>query len=66
MFHAVLELVYSEYVDVQVVSALVKIAVQHVPEVVDTLSLGMPERVRTDGLGVGNAVERVFIRQLRH
>ena len=64
MFHAILELIYAKHVDIEVMSALVKVAVQHMPEVVDAFLFGVAESIRADGLSIGNTVKRILIRQL--
>ena len=64
VFHAVAQLVHAENVDVEVVSALIEVAVEDVPEVIDALLKAVSEGVGADGLGVRDTVERVGIGQL--
>ena len=64
MLHAIPELLNAEYVDVEVMSALIEVAVEDMPEVVLSLLEGVTESVGADGLGIGNTVESVLIGQL--
>jgi hypothetical protein len=64
MFHRVLQLIKTEYVHVEVMSALIKISVENMDKVVLSLILRMSESTRSDRLGVGDSVECVLIRKL--
>ena len=64
MFHRVLQLIKTEDIHVEVMSALIKISVENMNEVVLSLVLRMSESTRSDRLGVGDSVESVLIRKL--
>jgi len=64
MFHRVLQLIKTEYVHVEVMSALIKISVENMDKVVLSLILRMSESTRSDRLSVGDSVESVLIRKL--
>ena len=64
MLHGVLQLLHAEDVDIQMMRALIEIAVHGADQIVDTLCLIMAQRARVDRLRVGDAIQRIFIRQL--
>ena len=64
MFHRVLQLIKTEDIHVEVMSALIKISVENMNEVVLSLILRMSESTRSDRLSVGDSVESVLIRKL--
>lgn len=64
MFHRVFQLVETKHVHVEMMSALVKVSVENMNQVVLSLVLGMAECTRSDRLGVGDSVECVLIRKL--
>ena len=66
MLHGILQLLDAEDVHVQVMCAVVEVAVEHVHEVARALlEIGAQGR-RVDRLGVGDAVEGVLVRELCH
>ena len=65
MFHGVLQLFDTEYVHVQVVAALAEVAVEHLHELVGAFFVVVAESIRIDCLCVADAVESVFVRNLR-
>ncbi len=66
VLHGILEFLYTEDVDVEVVCALVEIAVHDADEGLGTLFVVVPQRIRVDGLRVGDAVQRILVGQLCH
>ncbi len=63
MFHSVNQLFGAEYVDVQMMSALIEITVHDLYKIADTFRLGMAEGIGMNRLGIGNAVQRPMIGQ---
>ena len=66
MLHRVDELLCTEDIDVEMVSALSEVAVHHVDEIVRAFVKRVAERIGADRLGVGNAVKRILVGELRH
>src|SRR5699024_8662279 len=66
MLHSVDQFLCTEYVYVQVMCTLIEVSVQSVNQIVGTLSVIMSQRSRADGLGVGDSVQSLLIRQLRN
>ena len=64
MFHRILELIDAEDVDVEMVCSLIEVTVEYVDEVACTLIFIIAKSRRADRLGVGDAVQCIFIRQL--
>ena len=64
MLHGVDQLLFTEHIHVQVMCALIEVAIHHLYQVVDALLLVMADGVRVDGLGVGDTVQCPLIRQL--
>ena len=65
MFHSVLELFDTEHVHVQVVAALAEVTVENLHELVGAFFVVVTESIRVDRLRVADAVESVFVRNLR-
>ncbi len=63
---AVLKLLHAEDVHVQVVRTAVKVTVHDAHQIVHALSLAVSQRLRVDGLGIGDAVKRILVGNLRH
>ena len=66
MLHGVNELLFAEYIDIQMARALIEIAVHHGYQVLLLFLLAVSESTRVDGLGIGDTVQRILIGQLRH
>gem|GEM_PF-6288936 len=66
VLHRVDELLCTEDIDVEMVSALSEVAVHHVDEIVRAFVKRVAERIGADRLGVGNAVKRILVGELRH
>ena len=66
MVHAVDQLLGAEYVDVEVVCTLREVSVHDVDQLLSALLVIVAESVRAHGLGVGDAVERELVRNLRN
>ena len=64
MLHRVDELLCTEDIDVEMVSALSEVAVHHVDEIVRAFVKRVAERIGADRLGVGNAVKRILVGEL--
>lgn len=64
MFHSVDQFFPAEDVDVQVMCSLIEVTVHNVNEVFRTFSFIVAQCARVHGLGIGNTVERPFIRHL--
>ncbi len=64
VFHGVDEFLGAKDVDVEVVRALVKVAVHDLDEVLDPFLLAVAQRAGVDGLRVGDAVQRPVVGQL--
>ncbi len=62
--HRIDELLGSEDVDVEMVRALIEVSVEDLGEVVLLLLLTVAKSIGSDGLGVGDAVEGIFVREL--
>ena len=63
VLHCVDQFFGSEYVYVQVMCTLLEVSVQNVYQVLGTLFVVVAECARVDGLGVGDSVQSVLIRQ---
>ena len=59
------QLFHAEHVHVQVVCALGEVAVHHGHELLGAFLVAMAEGVRANRLRIADAVERVFVRELR-
>ena len=66
VFHGVDQLFGAKDVHVQMVRALVKVAVHDLDQILHTLLLAVAQGVGVDGLGVGDAVQRPVVGQLGH
>ena len=64
VLHGVDQLFSAKDVDVQVVGALVKVAVHNLDQVLNALALAVAQSVGVDGLGVGDAVQCPVVGQL--
>ena len=64
MLHGVLQLLDPEHVDVQMMGSALKIAVHDRHQVVLLLRHAVAQGTRIDGLGIGDSVERVLVRDL--
>ena len=64
VLHSVYELLLTEYVNVQMVRALIEITVEHEYEIRYLLRLRMSECVRIYRLCIRYTVERILIRKL--
>ena len=65
MLHGVQQLLLAEHVHVQMVRALIEVAIHHLHQIIGTLLLAVSQRIGVDGLGVGDAIQRPMIGQLR-
>ena len=63
VLHCVDQFFGSEYVYVQVMCTLLEVSVQNVYQVLGTLFVVVAKCARVDGLGVGDSVQSVLIRQ---
>ncbi len=66
MLHGVLELLDAKDVDVEVVRAVIEVAVEDVDQVGGALLVVVAKGRRVDGLRVGDAVEGVLVGELGH
>ena len=66
VLHRVDELLLAEDVDVQVVCALVEVAVHDLHQILNALALAVAQSIGVDGLGVGDAVQSPVVGQLGH
>ena len=66
VLHSVDELLLAEDVDVQVVCALVEVAVHDLHQILNALALAVAQSIGVDGLGVGDAVQSPVVGQLGH
>ena len=66
MLHSVLELIYTKYVHIQVVSTLIEVTIHYTYQCLGTLLIIMAESTRADGLGIRNTIERILVRQLSY
>lgn len=66
VLHSVDELLLAEDIDVQVVCALVEVAVHDLHQILNALALAVAQSVGVDGLGVGDAVQSPVVGQLGH
>ena len=64
VFHSVDQLLFSKYVYVQVMSALIKVSVKYVNKVVCTFFIIVSQSIRIDSLSIGNTVKSIFIVKL--
>ena len=63
VLHCVDQFFGSEYVYVQVMCTLLEVSVQNVYQVLGTLFVVMAKCARVDGLGVGDSVQSILVRQ---
>ena len=66
MLHGVQQLLLAKDVHVQVVCALIEVAVQHLHQILHALALAVTQCLGVDGLGVGDAVQCPVVGQLGH
>ena len=64
MLHGIMQLFNTEYIDIQMMGSLIKVAIQNMYQIIGTLILIVSKRIRTDGLRIADAVQCIFIRQL--
>ena len=61
MLHGVDQLLLAKDVDVQVVGTLIEVAVHDLHQILDALALAVTQCIGVDGLGVGDAVQSLYI-----
>ena len=64
MLHGIEKLLFAEDVDVEMMCTLIKVAIENLDKVVDSLGVGVTKSVRIHGLGVGDAIECELIWKL--
>ena len=61
MLHSIDQLLYAEYVYVQVMCTLVKVSVKNIYQIVYTFRFIMSQSTRVDGLCIGDTIQCFFI-----
>ena len=66
VLHGVQQLLLAKDIHVQVVCALIEVAIQYLHQILHALVLAVTQCLGVDGLGVGDAVQRPVVGQLCH
>ena len=63
MFHCIDQFFFTKYINVEVMSTLVKVSVKYMNKVLCTFFFCMSQSIRVDGLSIGDSVKGIFIVQ---
>ena len=63
MFHSIDQFFFTEYVNIEVMSTLIKVSVKYTNKVLCTFFFCMSQSIRVDGLSIGDTVKGIFIVQ---
>ena len=63
MFHSIDQFFFTEYVNIEVMSTLIKVSVKYTNKVLCTFFFCMSQSIRIDGLSIGDSVTGIFIVQ---